>query len=678
MSKWHIVLMCSIATLLLSCSLSTDQFSQQEEIRGIVDIAVTPAVTVTQGPLTVSVAPDGSGDYTSLETALAEVPAGSTIILEAGTFLLTQPLSVTKAITLVGAGMDRTNMVSGAEDYVVRFGGDGPFRAQGITFRHQGDIRARAVGVKGGVIDFTQCRFTGAVWDENEDFGGNGLNLRRNTTGRVQECRVEGNDLHGIAVKEQAEVELVRNVCSDNGGVGIRFSGSSGGTARQNECTGNGECGISYFDQSGGTARGNECTGNILHGISIEGQAQPVLEENICTGNEYSGIDYFENAGGTARGNECSDNGRHGFGVHDQAHTTLEGNVCRNNEEAGIRFADTSGGTARQNECTGNGLSGIIVAGQAQVTLEGNTCSGNRECGIAFFNSSDGLAQNNECWGNECGIYVADTASPELVDNDCFDNSEADVDDRHQDVQSAVLPDPTTMPEPSFSPITFSREIEEGTGKPIDPATVFPAGTTKVHGTCHREGITAETEWAWVWLLNGEEYTSSTSLWGDVSGWDGDPSGWVSFDIHASSGQALETGAWELRLYIEGQLVQSATFTIGSEASEPSFGPIAFSLDVEEGTSLPIDPMTTFPSGILEVYASFDFEGMTPGIQWTRKWLKDGEERVSKTNNWDRKEQGRYHLRYFRPSGNPVYSGSWEFQLYIQGQLVQKGTFSVQ
>jgi parallel beta-helix repeat protein len=674
--KWNRLLLCLLGTsLLLACNFSPDMLSPQEEIRGMGESGDT-ALSTTQEAMTVTVAPDGSGDYTRLDLAVGEVPAGSTVILEAGTFLLTEPLSVTKAITLVGAGMDRTDVVSEAEDYLAHFGGEGPFTAQGITFRHQGDATANVVVMDGGEMDFTLCRFTGGIRDEEEKEGGYGLRIRAKTAGRVQECKMDKNELHGVAIQGQAEVELERNVCSENTQAGIRFSGSSGGTARENECKGNG-----------------------LSGIIVKDQALAYLDENMCSGNEQNGIAYFEGGGGTAQGNECSGNGMHGISVNDQAQPTLEGNVCRDNsmhgiavfnqaqptleenvckdnEEVGIRFADTSGGAARQNECSQNKLTGIAVVEEAQPSIEGNICVGNR-------------------WG----IWVDETANPELVDNDCRDNSEADIEDRSgaagsrtglgaADEDEEQLPStPLAISEASFGPISFSLKVVEGTDEPIDPATSFPAGPTVIHGSFDYEGMTGDTEWTRRWYIDSSEVYSSTEEWGEDPGWNGEPNGRQATDIFWQSGRPLDNGEYELRLYIEDEFMQSGTFVIGSAAPKPSFGPISFSLYVEKDTKEPINPTTVFPVGTARVEASYDYQGMANDIYWTRTWYRDGVELKSTTLRWDEspddpawqgKPSGRHANFLFYKSGKPLGSGNYEFLLYIDDQLVQTATFVIE
>ena len=61
--------------------------------------------------------------------------------------------------------------------------------------------------------------------------------------------------------------------------------------------------------------------------------------------------------------------------------------------------------------------------------LEGNFCTENKRSGIAYYENARGVARENECTGNPMGIFVAETANPALIDNNCHDNSEEDVRD---------------------------------------------------------------------------------------------------------------------------------------------------------------------------------------------------------------------------------------------------------
>jgi parallel beta-helix repeat protein len=481
---------------------------------------ISPTDTPPPAPVTVRIAPDGSGDYANLEAAVGAVPPGSTILLDAGTYQLAGSLEIAKSLSLQGAGMEQTLVTGSQGNQVVLFSGPGSFAAQDIEFRYEGTDPARVVTVDDGEIDIARCRFSGGIWSDAEKMGGDGLLLRGDTTGSIRGSRFEGNELSGIELKDQSQPLLEENV--------FRYNGKSG---------------LIYFDQSGGMARRNESTANGLHGIEVREQTQPTLEDNTCNKNVQDGIAYFEQSGGVARQNTCSENGLHGIGVNEEAHPTLEDNICENNAEAGIRFADSSGGTARGNSCTGNGLHGFHLGEQANPTLEDNISNNNVEGGFVYFDESSGVAQGNACIGNRWGIHVVETANPELVNNDCRENSQADIDDRR------------TPPEPGFGPITFTRDRTEEYA-PIDPSTIFPAGTTEIHALFDFEGMSTDVAWSRTWYRDGEERVAKTQ------NWTGDERGTWSLRYYNTDGGPLTSGNYELRLYIEGSLVQSETFVI--------------------------------------------------------------------------------------------------------------------
>jgi parallel beta-helix repeat protein len=404
-------------------------------------------------PVTVSVAPDGSADFPTLAAAVDAVPAGSTIVLDAGTYRLAQALEIDKSLRLSGAGVDQTLVVGEGAGCVVLFKGPGSFAVEDVTFRYEATGWGSVVVVDDGDLEFKRCRFTGGVRSGEEQGGGTGLWLSGATTGRVEDCVMEGNQLHGIEVSDQSEPTLEGNICSGNEQNGIVYFEEAGGLASENECTGNGlhgiavhaqaqptleqnvcseneEAGIAFFEDAGGSARQNECTGNGVTGIRVGERAQPTLQGNICSENEKGGIVYFVDAGGLARQNECAGNGLTGILVQGQAAPTLEENVCSENGESGIAYLEDAGGLARRNESTGNGLNGIGVQGQAAPTLEENVCTENVQCGIAYLENGGGVARRNECSANRWGLYLDVEANPELVDNYVHDNQQDVRDDR--------------------------------------------------------------------------------------------------------------------------------------------------------------------------------------------------------------------------------------------------------
>jgi parallel beta-helix repeat protein len=423
-------------------SSATTEPAVTEEVEETEAVEAAPSRTIT-------LPAEGGGEFANLADAVAALPPGSTINLEAATYRLDSPLEVSNALTLTGAGMTQSVIVSDAPEYVVHFTGDGAFVLRDLTVRHEGEAEADVVLAEGEEIVAQRCRFTGAVYVDGTPRAG--LRVRGTTQGMVSSSEAVENDLDGFRLEEDAGLILSNNVCSDNDQIGIHLRDTSSAEINSNTCErntlngasiagsatavlnentlrDNGESGLVYFGDSGGAAYANTVTGNGLHGISVNDNAAPTVENNTCTGNDEDGLAYFEASGGTARGNDCSHNGLHGIGVSGSAAPVLENNLCTDNNQVGIRFSDDSSGTARDNACNRNGLSGIIVRDQAAPTLENNTVRDNLESGLAYFGSAGGVARSHTCTGNGLhGIDLYGTSNPLIEDNDVSGNTQGGI-----------------------------------------------------------------------------------------------------------------------------------------------------------------------------------------------------------------------------------------------------------
>ncbi|MCS7168370.1 MAG: protein kinase [Gemmatales bacterium] len=205
----------------------------------------------------------------SLAEAVDRVPEGGVILLEPGTYRLSQPLRITKALTIEGTDSQTTTIACDAERVVFAYEGGGRFRLVKLTVIHSGNQPANIIEANSGIIELEDCIFRGAVWSEEKKLGGNGLWLHGVVRATVRNCRCIGNAVHGIHVSEYAQTVLDSNICEENRGNGI-----------------------SYFDNAGGTAQNNTCRNNGCHGIEVCDKAQPVLEGNNCEGNGTNGICY--------------------------------------------------------------------------------------------------------------------------------------------------------------------------------------------------------------------------------------------------------------------------------------------------------------------------------------------------------------------------------------------------
>jgi parallel beta-helix repeat protein len=363
----------------------------------------TPEPTFTPTPVSVSLEADGSGDFETLTEAVNSAQEGASIILGAGIFQLEEGVVIDKSLSLVGQGMEETEIVSSAELFVIQITGETSISAEGIAFRHEGSTGANVIQVDSGEVNLSNLRFSGAVFNEAKEIVGAGLILAADASGTVEDCIGENNNIGYVVFAN--DIQLVGN------------------TALQNVL------GMGFGAESQAVAQGNLVTENKKNGIRVVDNAKPFLEENITTANQGNGIQYIENGGGSALNNECTNNGWHGIVALGQSDPTIEGNTCADNAKFGIAIAENATSTVRQNTVTGNKFSGILVSDDAQGTIEENICNQNAKVGIFFRDNSSGSAVRNQCVGNSFGIFIDKSANVELVENDCTENKVADIKD---------------------------------------------------------------------------------------------------------------------------------------------------------------------------------------------------------------------------------------------------------
>jgi parallel beta-helix repeat protein len=343
---------------------------------------------------------DGSGDYPTLEAALAEVETGTTIHLGPGSFPVSHTLPIDYSVNLVGSAMQGPNStIIACMDTVLDIG-PVSFSAQDIRFVCLAYNKpTNAVVATDSTLDLLRCSFSGAVrWNGT---GGSGLSLYGAADAVISDCVFTLNDLDGLAVDDDTHVVV-----------------------QDCEAFGNDQNGITFWGDSSGTVTGTTCDTNGLHGISTNEGAEVTLRDNECSENGDSGIYFGDYATGTISNNACDANGVRGIDVNDNADATIEDNECSGNQDSGIVLSENATGTIRRNLCSDSvEYDGIFIHDNAAALVESNTCLYNGESGINFSEYATGIVRNNECAGNWAGIYVERTANPTLSGNYLHDNT---------------------------------------------------------------------------------------------------------------------------------------------------------------------------------------------------------------------------------------------------------------
>jgi parallel beta-helix repeat protein len=348
---------------------------------------------------------DGSGDYPTIEAAMAGIEAGQVINLGPGIFGLSNTLHVTKPFSLVGNGMTGAgaSVVTCSKD-VVAIEGPVTFYAEDVSFVSTATSTATdCVYVDGGSAGFSRCGFSGGNL-VNGSYG-SGLSVYGAGSALISDCSFYANDYDGILVWEDAEVDVVDSV-SD----------------------GNGDNGIGLYDDAVATIDSCECTNNDWHGISVNDYAQVTVQDSICSsngtyGDVASGVYFEEAASGTIQNTECSNNRVDGISCHDNAEVTVQQCTCNENGEDGITFSEYTTGSVSHTECSDNVWDGIDVHDDADGDVQDNLCTANARFGIYFGDTAGGVASGNECSYNQVGLGVDATAGPYIASDNYLHNN---------------------------------------------------------------------------------------------------------------------------------------------------------------------------------------------------------------------------------------------------------------
>ena len=232
--------------------------------------------------------------------------------------------------------------------------------------------------------------------------------------------------------------------------------------------------------------------------------------------------------------------------------------------------------------------------------------------------------------------------------------------DRRQIASAHVQVGGPDQARPTFRNITFAGGGTEG--------YLLPEGLAEVQARFEYANMTRQTRWSYVWYYEGKKLATG----------DGQPftraSGTASLPL--SSRQGLSAGAYRLELYIAGKLAATSDLLIGGTRGGAAglFGPITFAQGVDRNDR-PVRPGSAFPSGLTELYAFFDYQGMQDGWKWTRRWSIDGEVVLETDDTWAGGESGNWWVGVNSEDGLP--DGLYRLELLVEGQLVQSGECTV-
>jgi S1-C subfamily serine protease len=218
-----------------------------------------------------------------------------------------------------------------------------------------------------------------------------------------------------------------------------------------------------------------------------------------------------------------------------------------------------------------------------------------------------------------------------------------------------------------FSNLVFSPDVTQN-DQPTQIVSRLPSGATAIYAFWDYSGMADGTAWEARWYRNGQlvEGARTAGTWqgGERGNW------WVS--IYNNSG--LSDGEYRVELYAGGEMLLNGAIPLGGAVSGLSITNLIFS-DGITNDRRPTNPTYLLPSGIRQVYAFYDYEGMEDGWTWGQIWYHEGHEITSDTAAWSGGASGSSWVN-LQPD-HPLDPGAYRLELTVENELVAAANFTV-
>ncbi len=269
-------------------------------------LAVALAENPTSAPRTITVALDGSGDFSSIQEAVDSALKGDTVFLKAGVYAQDLTIHSKEQIKIVGAGVDKVVLSGRGQMVGVLHVGKWPYGAtdidiSGLTINEHG---GHALGIFNGTrITLHQLHVKGMVFGQQvHDV-------------RIEDCVIGGSETTGVHVTD-SQVQLIGNVIHDN------------------------DHGVNVTGKSDIRLERNIITRNLFEAVVISDQAKGVLINNTLVKNG-GGAAFLGSSTIEASGNILSLN-KVGFLIAASSHTKTSHNALFNSDANYMRAGSTN------------------------------------------------------------------------------------------------------------------------------------------------------------------------------------------------------------------------------------------------------------------------------------------------------------------------------------------------
>ena len=262
---------------------------------------VARAEGTLSSPRTITVALDGSGDFSSIQEAVDSAGKGDTVLIKAGSYAQDVTIHSKEKIRIIGAGVDKVVLLGRGQMVGVLHVGKWPYGAtdieiSGLTINEHG---GHALGIfNGNRIALRQVHVNGMVFGQQvHDV-------------RIEDCVIGGSETTGVHFSD-SQALLIGNVIHDN------------------------DHGVNVTGKSSVRLEHNIITRNLFEAVVVSDQAKAVLINNTLAKNgggaAFLGLSTIEASGNIVSFNKV------GFLIATSSQATISYSGLFNNERNYMR-----------------------------------------------------------------------------------------------------------------------------------------------------------------------------------------------------------------------------------------------------------------------------------------------------------------------------------------------------
>ena len=226
-----------------------------------------PPTPAPSGPKRLIVDASGSGDYTTIASAILGARPQDTIVLRPGTY--TESLRINNDVRIVGEG-GRSKVIVEVWGANVFWFTAGSATLTGMTIRGVGTGSSGAISVTGGTPVIEDCDLTSKT-------GTAVYILQAGANPVIRNCTIRDSGVCGVSVFEQGQGTIEKCVISGNANAGVGISTGGNPTVRDCEIRDGKSVGVRVSRQGQGTFTGNTLAGNALGAWDITATAGNVV-----------------------------------------------------------------------------------------------------------------------------------------------------------------------------------------------------------------------------------------------------------------------------------------------------------------------------------------------------------------------------------------------------------------